>query len=129
MNATKTLVAVAACAAVVAVAQQVVPIKRTMLQKQDLTSDREVVMAQAEIAAGGTAARHTHPGVEAGYVLEGAMTLEVEGEAPRQLKAGDSFSIPYGRPHAATVTSDKPAKIVSTYVVEKGKPLATPAAK
>ena len=129
MNATKTLVAVAACAAVVAVAQQVVPIKRTMLQKQDLTADREVIMAQAEIAAGGLAAAHTHPGVEAGYVLEGSMTLNVDGEAPRQLKAGDSFSIPYGRVHSAVVSSDGPAKIVSTYVVEKGKPLATPATK
>ena len=129
MKVSKTLVAVAACAAIVAIAQQVVPIKRTMLQKQDLTADREVIMAQAEIAAGGLAAAHTHPGVEAGYVLEGSMTLNVDGEAPRQLKAGDSFSIPYGRVHSATVSSDGPAKIVSTYVVEKGKPLATPAAK
>lgn len=127
MNVTKTLAAVAACAAIAALAQQAVPIKRTMLQKQDLTAEREVVMAEAEIAAGGLAARHTHPGVEAGYVLEGAMTLEVEGEAPRKLKAGDSFSIPYGRVHSAIVTADGPAKIVSTYVVEKGKPLATPA--
>lgn len=129
MNVQKTLIAVAACAAIAAVAQQVVPIKRTMLQKQDLTADREVVMAQAEIAAGGLAAAHTHPGVEAGYVLEGSMTLNIEGEAPRQLKAGDSFSIPYGKVHSATVGPDGPAKIVSTYVVEKGKPLATPAAK
>jgi quercetin dioxygenase-like cupin family protein len=129
MKKRTVLIAAVACVAAVAIAQQVVPIKRTMLQKQELTADREVVMAQADIAAGGLAARHTHPGVEAGYVLEGQMTLEVEGEAARQLKAGDSFSIPYGRPHAATVTADGPAKIVSTYVVEKGKPLATPAPK
>ncbi len=127
MNAPKILVAVAACAAIVAFAQQPGGIKRTMLQKQELNADREVVMAQADIPAGGLAARHTHPGVEAGYLLEGSMTLEVEGEAPRNLKAGDSFSIPYGRVHSAKVTADGPAKIISTYVVEKGKPLATPA--
>jgi quercetin dioxygenase-like cupin family protein len=127
MNVPKTLVAVAACAALVAMAQQPGGIKRTMLQKQDLSADREVVMAQAEIPAGGLAARHTHPGVEAGYVLEGTMTLEIDGEAPRVVKAGDSFSIPYGRVHSAKVTADGPAKIVSTYVVEKGQPLATPA--
>jgi quercetin dioxygenase-like cupin family protein len=126
MNVQKSLIAVVACAALVALAQTPA-IKRTVLQKVDLNAEREVVMAQAEIAAGGQSGRHTHPGVETGYVLEGSMKLEVEGEAPRMLKAGDSFAIGYGKAHNAIVTGDKPVKVVSSYSVEKGKPLATPA--
>jgi len=102
------------------------PIKRTLLQKVDL-GDREEIMAIAEIAPGGAAGRHSHFGVETSYVLEGEATLEIDGEAPRLLKAGDSFSIPTGKIHDAKTHGDKPVKVLAVYVVEKGKPLATPA--
>jgi quercetin dioxygenase-like cupin family protein len=59
--------------------------------------------------------------------MEGASTLEIDGEAPRTLKAGDSCTIAAGKVHDAKANGDKPAKVLATYVVEKGKPLATPA--
>jgi quercetin dioxygenase-like cupin family protein len=104
------------------------PIKRTLLQKIDL-GDKEKIMAIAEIAPGAAAGRHFHAGVETGYVLEGEATMEIEGEAPRVVKAGDSFTIPAGKAHDAATRGDKPVKVLAVYVVEKGKPLATPAPK
>ena len=102
-------------------------IKRTILQRIDVGDNREAVLGLAEIAPGGAAGRHTHPGVEFGYVVEGSASLEVEGETPKLLKAGDSYMIPMGKIHDAKTVGDKPVKVLATYVVEKGKPLATPA--
>jgi quercetin dioxygenase-like cupin family protein len=101
-------------------------IKRTVLQRSDVGHNMEVVLGSAEIAAGGSTGRHTHFGVETGYVLAGTSVLEIEGEAPRTLKAGDSYLIPAGKVHNATAKEGE-AKVLATYVVEKGKPLATPA--
>ena len=102
-------------------------LKRTILQKADLSvPGREVVVALAELPPGAAAGRHTHPGEEVSYGLEGAATLLVDGQPPRELKAGDSFMIPAGVIHDAKV-GDKASKVLATYIVEKGKPLATPA--
>ena len=119
------LIAIASCAAAVAVAQAPA-IKRMILQRTDVTPDREAVLGLAEISAGGSTGRHTHPGIETGYVLEGTTVLAIDGEAPRTLKAGDSYSIPAGRVHDARAEGGT-ARVLATYVVEKGKPLASPA--
>jgi quercetin dioxygenase-like cupin family protein len=127
-NARRTLAIFALAALTVAVAVAQAPgIKRTLLQRIDVTSDREVILGHAEIAPGAAAGRHTHFGVETGYVLEGTTSLEVEGETPKLLRAGDSYVIPAGKVHDAKTVGDVPAKVLATYVVEKGKPLATPA--
>jgi len=124
----RLLVLAAALAAVSVAIAQAPAIKRTPLQKTDLQgTDREVILGKAEIAPGGETGRHTHPGIETGYVLSGSTTLEVEGEGTRVLKAGDSYTIPYGRVHNARVEGSEPGVVLATYVVEKGKPLATPA--
>ena len=123
---TALLLALATFAAVTAIAQAP-GIKRTLLQRGDVTADREVILGQAEIAPGSSAGRHTHFGVETGYVLEGSVSIEIEGEVPKLLKAGDSYFIPAGKVHDAKTVGDVPTKVLATYVVEKGKPLATPA--
>ena len=103
-------------------------IKRTLLQKIEIPGEnREVITGIAEIAPGAGAGRHTHFGVETGYILEGSSSLLIDGEPPRQLNAGDSYTIPAGKIHDARTVGDKPVKVLATYVVEKGKPLATPA--
>ena len=116
----------AALAAATAIAQAP-GIHRTLLQRTDVTPEREVILGVAEIAPGSAAGRHSHFGVETGYVLEGTTSLEVEGETPKLLKAGESYLIPAGKVHDAKTVGDTPAKVLATYVVEKGKPLATPA--
>ena len=101
-----------------AVAQQG-GIKRTPLQKIEFPEGYNTVTGIAEVPAGGSAGRHTHPGIETGYVLEGKPDLH--------LKAGDSYAIPAGVIHDAKVSGDKPLKLIGIYIVDKTQPLATPA--
>ena len=110
-----------------ALAQQTPTIKRTPLQKFDVPgTNYETVIGIAEITPNVNVGRHTHPGPESGYVLEGDFTLLVEGQPPLPLKAGDSYKVPSGAIHDAR-SGEKGAKVIATYVVEKGKPLASPA--
>ena len=110
----------------VALAQQG-GIKRTPLQRVEFPEGYVTVTGIAEIQPGDTAGRHTHPGLETGYVLEGEMDLIVAGQPDRRLKAGDSYEIPAGVVHDAKVHGDKPLKVLGIYVVDKTKPLASPA--
>jgi quercetin dioxygenase-like cupin family protein len=101
-------------------------IKRTPLQKIEYPDGYTVVTGIAEVPAGGSAGRHTHPGIETGYILEGEAELLIDGKPPQKLKAGDSYQIPAGAVHDAKA-GDKPFKVLAIYVVDKTKPLATPA--
>ena len=102
-------------------------IKRTPLQKFDVPDTRyETVIGIAEIVPNANIGRHTHFGVESGYVLEGELVLLVDGQPPRTLKAGESYQIPAGAVHDGK-SGPQGGKVIATYVVEKGKPLATPA--
>jgi quercetin dioxygenase-like cupin family protein len=103
-------------------------LKRTPLQKVEFPSDPWVTQTMlVEIAAGATVPRHTHPGIEVTYVMEGEGDLMVQGQPDRHLKAGDSFNVPAGVPHSARNTGSGPEKLLVTYVVDKTKPLASPA--
>jgi quercetin dioxygenase-like cupin family protein len=118
-----TIVAVAGAG--VAIAQQT-GIKRTPLQKLDFPAGYNTVTAIAEVPAGGAAGRHTHPGAETGYVLEGELELVIDGQPPMKIKAGESYQIPEGAVHDAKA-GDKPFKVLGVYVVKAGEPLAKPA--
>lgn len=126
---TMTRVSLAACvlALTTATLAQGPGIKRTLLQRTDLGNNMEMILGLAEIAPGGSTGRHTHFGVESGYMIAGSASMEIEGETPKLLKAGDSYTIPANKIHDAKAVGDGPAKVIATYVVEKGKPLATPA--
>ena len=101
---------------------------RKMLQDQNMSiSDRHAVQVLAEFVPGGAAGKHTHPGEELGYVMEGTLLLEVAGQPPRTLKAGEVFFIPAGTVHDGKNVGSGPAKVLATYIVEKGKPVASPA--
>jgi len=126
MKIAKPLAVLAACAAALVLAQAPA-IKRTILQRGDVTPERETVLGMAEIAAGGSTGRHSHPGIETGYVLEGSATLEIEGMPAIAMSAGTSYLIAAGKVHDAKNTGSVPVKVLATYVVEKGKPLATAA--
>jgi quercetin dioxygenase-like cupin family protein len=117
-------VAAIACAGA-AIAQQS-GIKRTPLQKLDFPAGYNTVTAIAEVPAGGAAGRHTHPGAETGYVLEGELELLIDGQPPLKVKAGESYQIPEGAVHDAKA-GDKPFKVLGVYVIKAGQPLASPA--
>jgi len=118
------LVAVLASAASV----QQTGFTRVMLQDQDLSiASHHVVQARAEFQPGVASGRHTHPGEEIAYVLEGQVEVSVDGKPAVVVKPGETFFIPAGAVHEGKNVGSTVAKILGTYVVEKGKPLSTPA--
>jgi quercetin dioxygenase-like cupin family protein len=103
-------------------------LQRTVVQKVDVSvPGRETVIVRVEIAPGASAGSHTHPGEEMAYVMEGEGELSIEGQPARKVKTGDGFVIPAGLKHDAHNTGTQILKVVAVYLVEKGKPLATPA--
>lgn len=99
--------------------------RRTGLQRHDLSAPgREVIQVRVDFDPGYVSPRHTHPGEEIIYVIEGSLEYEIGGKTVR-VKAGDVLFVPAGTIHAAkNVGSDNGAEL-ATYVVEKGKPLIT----
>lgn len=103
-------------------------IKRTLLQRVDVVGpeQKECVLGSAELAPGASAGRHIHHGFEVGVVVEGEGELTVDGQAPRRLRAGDSYRVEARLPHDVSNGGAVPFKVVASWVVEKGKPLAKP---
>src|SRR5687767_275187 len=107
----------------VARAQQV-GARRINLQRHDLSiAGREVIQTIVELEPGTTAPRHSHPGEEIIYVLEGTWEYTLEGKPPVTLKAGDVLFIPAGVIHSARIVGTARGRELATYIVEKGKPL------
>ncbi len=132
---TASTLALAVVAASVPQAQQPAPpitqgaanIKRTPVQKFDVAgTNLETVIAIAEIIPNVAIGRHSHPGIESAYVLDGELVVKIDGQPDKAVKPGDSWQVPIGAVHDA-ISGAKGAKVIVTYVVEKGKPLATPA--
>jgi quercetin dioxygenase-like cupin family protein len=99
-------------------------IGRTELTHRDLgDSVREVIQTRVDFAGGAAFPKHSHPGVEVAYVLEGTLEYQLDGNPPVTLKAGDSLFIPAGTIHSARNVGSGKASELATYVVEKGKPL------
>ena len=121
------IAAVVAPVVIVSAVAQQSNIKRTPLQTVDFPPGYNVVSAIAEIPAGTCAGRHTHPGVESSYVMEGALVLKVAGQPDQTIKAGESFQVPPSAPHDGCTAPGQAVKILVNYIIEKGKPLATPA--
>ena len=102
-------------------------ITRKVLSSTDMPGGTLVcVQAVVDIEPGAAVARHTHPGIESSYILEGSLTLSVAGSPDRTLKAGENFQVPAGVPHGGTNGARK-TKLIATFTVEKDKPLASPA--
>jgi quercetin dioxygenase-like cupin family protein len=100
--------------------------RKILSQMDGPASGYVTIIVEATIEAGATVARHTHPGIESGYVIEGELDLPIQGQPTLKLKPGDGFQVPPETPHAGAKVEQK-VRITSTYVVEKGKPLASPA--
>ena len=103
-------------------------IKRTDVLRHDLgVPGREVIQVRVDFAPGVAFGRHSHPGEEIAYVLEGTLAYEVEGRPTVTLKAGEVLFIPAGAIHAAKNVGGGNGAELATYIVEKGKPLVVPA--
>jgi quercetin dioxygenase-like cupin family protein len=98
--------------------------RRTDLQRHDLSAPgREVIQVRVDFDPGYLSPRHTHPGEEIVYVVEGTLEYQLEGKPSVTLKAGDVLFIPAGTVHAAKNVGTGNGAEIATYVVEKGKPL------
>jgi quercetin dioxygenase-like cupin family protein len=99
--------------------------KRTPLRTMEFPAGHETVMGLAEIGPGICEGRHTHPGIQSAFVLEGEGVSEIDGRPNRPVKAGDAIQIPANVPHNLCAAASG-FKALAVYVIEKGKPLATP---
>jgi quercetin dioxygenase-like cupin family protein len=103
---------------------------RTILERHDQTgvAGKEIILGTALLPAGTLIDYHTHPGDEVGYVLKGPLVLKQKGEPDRILKTGDTFFNARGVVHSlATQPGSEGGTAVSTWIVDKGQPLSTPA--
>ena len=99
-------------------------IRRTDLQRRDLSvPEREVIQTRVDFAPGAAFGRHSHPGEEIVYVLEGILEYQLDGRPPVTLKAGEVLYIPAGTIHSAKNVGDQNGAELATYIVVKGKPL------
>ena len=100
---------------------------RTELERaQNQGTNLDTIQILVAIDPNAKIARHTHPGIEAGTVLEGESILHVHGKPDRTLKAGDSYMIAREVPHSVDNGGGR-TRIVATYIVDRDKPLAAPA--
>ena len=101
--------------------------RKILSQTDGPTPGYVTLIVDIEIEPGVMIGRHTHPGIESAYILEGGFELPIEGVPTRLYKPGDGFVVPPETPHAGGKNGDAKTRVLSTYIVEKGKPLASPA--
>ena len=101
-------------------------LKRTELQHVSSSiPGRDIVQVLTEIPAGVESGWHQHPGEEVGYIVAGTVRMEIEDGTTLILNAGDPFLIPPRTPHNALDLGPDTGRMLSTYLVEVGEPIAT----
>lgn len=101
-------------------------LKRTEVQRSTSSiPGRDIVQVLTEIPAGVESGWHTHPGEEVGYILAGTVTMRIHDQSTLTLHAGDGFLIPPGVPHNALDVGPDTGQMLSTYIVDPARPLAT----
>jgi quercetin dioxygenase-like cupin family protein len=101
-------------------------LERTEVQRASSSiPGREIVQVLTEIPVGVESGWHTHPGEEVGYILTGTVEMRIRDSDTLLLHAGDGFLIPPGTPHNARDLGPGTGRMLSTYIVEIGQPLAT----
>jgi len=118
------LAAAAIALAVAVCTAQPATATRKELHRSELAAapGREAVSVLAEIPPGTASVRHSHPGDDLGYVLEGTIVLQVDGQPPLTLHAGESFTTPPGRIHNARNIGTTTARALDVYIIQKGQP-------
>ena len=102
------------------------PITRTIMERFDVPdSDYETVVMLVEMAPHVNSGLHTHPGFDAAFLLEGGLTVLEQGRPDKLIQPGESWRVPPGAVHEVRI-GDRVTKVLAIYVVERGKPLATP---
>jgi quercetin dioxygenase-like cupin family protein len=101
-------------------------LKRTVLQQSASSiPGREIVQVLTEIPPGVESGWHIHPGEEVGFIAAGTVEMRIKDRPTLTLHAGDPFLIPPRVPHNALDLGPDTGRMLSTYIVETGQPLAT----
>jgi quercetin dioxygenase-like cupin family protein len=100
-------------------------VRRVIQRAPSSIPGREIVQVETEIPAGVESGWHVHPGEEVGYIIAGEVEMKVEGRPTVILRAGDGFLIPPRTPHNARDLGPETGRMLSTYIVEQGQPLAS----
>ena len=128
MNATR-IMAVAVLIVGTGLALPVTQAQQTGIQRLDVlrhdlgVPGREVIQVRVDFAPGVAFPRHSHPGAEIAYVLEGTLEYQLDGKPSVTLKVGEALFIPAGAIHTAKNVGGGNAAELATYIVEKEKPL------
>lgn len=105
----------------------------TPLQQQALPdlAGKQVVMAIVSYAPGQASQAHVHSGSVFAYVLEGEVVSQLEGQAPVNYKAGQSwYETPrIGHLVSKNASSTQPAKLLAWLIGDQGAPLKEPLAR
>jgi|HubBroStandDraft_6_1064221.scaffolds.fasta_scaffold1191364_2 quercetin dioxygenase-like cupin family protein len=99
--------------------------QRKELRRVDLSgaSGMEIVSSISEFKPGEELPRHIHHGVEAGYVVQGAM-VQTPGQAPNMLATGAPILNLRDVPHGGfKVVGPGNLILFTVHTVDKGKPL------
>ncbi|HEX7036595.1 MAG TPA: cupin domain-containing protein [Pseudomonadales bacterium] len=99
--------------------------RREIQRSPSSIEGREIVQVVTEIPPGVESGWHVHPGEEVGYVIAGRIEMRVQGRAAVVLAPGQGFLIPPHTPHNARDLGPETGRMLSTYIVETGRPLAT----
>ena len=133
MLARRRFAACALCAATGLVASEVGAVAQTpgftstILRRFDYPGEKHAVFQiLLDIEPNAVIPRHTHPGLETTYVLEGESKLSVKGQPDRPLAPGDTYGIPPELPHSLR-NGGKRTRLLGGFVVEKARPLTAPA--
>ena len=89
----------------------------------------QVTVVEVVTPPGPGSHRHQHPGFVLGYVLEGDLRFQVDGQPERTIPAGQMFYEAPGGVHAvsASASPTKPVRFLAMILAPKGVPLTTPA--
>ena len=99
-------------------------VKVTPYLQEDLggLDGQEAIVAVLEVTSEISFPKHYHPGTELGYVLEGSLVLDIEGQPPVTLKAGQFYHVPYRKVHSGQITG-VPARLLIIRIHTKGQPI------
>jgi len=121
------------CAAINAQAAEYEGVMATQIKKSTTASDGqklnylqtdspEVTVLIVEIPVGGETGWHIHPVPVYGYMLSGAITVEMENKEKYDFREGDALLEVVNTPHNGKNMGSIPAKLLVFYTGEQGKP-------
>lgn len=90
----------------------------------------EATLVEVTYPPGGANPSHRHPCPVIGYVLEGALRMQIQGQPERIYKPGETFVESPSDVHAisANANRDVPARFLAYFVCDHATPLSVPTA-